>query len=302
MMIHLKSKNCASRFIAKMTSIILASRLWAGLLSCLSLAIPAFAGTNVVQMGEAGTYFFFNPTNLTINAGGTILWTNTAAQAHDSTSRSNVWGSPLLSPGSTYAFTFTNAGNYPYNCSFHRLQHPEQTGTVSVVTAPNNPPTVLITNPPNNTVFVAPANVTVQASASDDGSVANVQFLIGSIVLGNDTSSPYSAATNGLPVGAYTLSAIASDNSGAQATNSVSITVTNAPPSAVTILNPTFNSGTFCFSFSTQTGYTYSARFTPSLSPISWFTFTNVTGNGSVVQVTDPSLTNDQRCYRVVAQ
>jgi len=107
------------------------------------------------------------------------------------------------------------------------------------VIAPNNPPTVLITNPPNGTVFTAPANVTIQASASDDVSVTNVQFLVGSIVLGNDTTRPYSAVTNGLSAGSYTLSAVASDNLGAKATNSISITVTNPPPSAVTLLNPT---------------------------------------------------------------
>ena len=278
-------------------------RSWAGFVSCLSLSIPAFAATNVVQVGD----YFFNPTNITINTGGTILWTNTGAQAHDSGSRTTnngtaLWTSPSLANGGTYAFTFTAAGNYPYYCFFHRLGHPEQKGTVSVVAAPNLPPTVLITNPPNGTVFAAPANVTLEASASDDVSVTNVQFLVGSLVLGNDTSSPYSAVTNGLPAGNYTLSAVASDTIGATATNSISITVTGSPPSAFTLLNPTVGSGTFRFSFATQTGYTYSAQFTPSLSPVSWFTFTNLIGNGSIMQVTDATLTNGQRCYRVIAQ
>lgn len=268
----------------------------------LSCALRAASVTNVVQMGEAGTYYYFNPTNITINAGGTILWTNVGAVAHDSTSRSNIWSSPTLNGGGAWTFTFPNTGYYPYYCFFHRLAHPEQTGTVSVVTAPNNPPTVLITNPPNNAVFGAPANVTIQASASDDVSVTNVQFLVGSIVLRNDTSSPYSAATNGLPAGSYTLSAIASDNTGTKATNSVSITVTMPPPSPVTIVNPTLSSGAFSFSFATQTGYTYNAQFTPSLNPVSWFTFTNLAGNGSIVQVTDSSLTNATRYYRVGAQ
>ena len=98
------------------------------------------------------------------------------------------------------------------------------------------------------------------------------------------------------------LSAVASDNLGAKATNSISITVTSSPPAAVTILNPTFTGGAFRFSFATQAGYTYNAQFTPSLSAISWFTFTNVAGNGSVVQVTDSSPTNASRYYRVGAQ
>ena len=289
-----------------MHNLFCASQLTVCVLTFLSLSLSSFAATNVVLMGEAGTYYYYNPTNISISAGGTILWTNVGAVVHDSTSRSNLWSSPALTAGGTYAFTFTNAGTYPYFCFFHRVAHPEQTGSVSVVTAPNNPPTVLVTNPPNGTVFTAPASVTIQASASDTdlgGSVTNVQFLVGSTVVGNDTTSPYSAVTNGLPAGDYTLSAVASDNLGAEATNSISISVTNPPPpSVVTILNPTLNGSTFSFSFATQTGYNYSAQFTPSLNPISWFTFTNLIGNGSVVQVTDSSLTNSERYYRVGAQ
>jgi len=62
------------------------------------------------------------------------------------------------------------------------------------------------------------------------------------------------------------------------------------------------NGSKFLFTLSTQTGYTYSGQVTPSLNPISWFTFTNLSGNGSVVQVTDSPLTNSTRYYRVKAQ
>jgi len=261
----------------------------------------SFAATNIVKIGD----YFYDPTNITINVGDTIKWTNTVLTAHDTTQQTNLWASPQLTFHQTFSFTFTNAGFYPYICALHIAAHPEQTGTVSVVVAPNNPPTVIITNPPNGAIFAAPANVTIQASASDSdvgGSVTNVQFLAGSTVVGNDTTSPYSATTNGLPVGSYTLSAVASDNNGARATNSISITVTNPPPSPVALLNPTFSGNTFRFSFATQTGYTYSAQFAPSLNPVSWFTFTNLVGNGSVVQVTDSSLTNALRYYRVGAQ
>ncbi len=165
------------------------------------------------------------------------------------------------------------------------------------------PPSVTITNPAAGATFQAPATFDIGASASDsDGSVTNVQFLVNGSVIGNDTTSPYSATASSLAAGSYTLSAVASDNSDLKATNNISITVTSASPTAVTLLNPTFSGGTFSFSFATQTGYTYSAQFTPSLSPISWFTFTNVIGNGSIVQVTDSSLTNSQRYYRVGAQ
>jgi hypothetical protein len=108
---------------------------------------------------------------------------------------------------------------------------------INITSPANNAPSVTITNPANGTVFTAPANVTIQATASDsDGSVTNVQFRVGNDVLANAPSSPYSATTNGLPAGNYTFSAIASDNNGATATNAIDV-ICNARPSVV-ITNP----------------------------------------------------------------
>jgi chitinase len=52
-----------------------------------------------------------------------------------------------------------------------------------------------------------------------------------------DTTSPYSVSVNGLAAGTHTLAAIATDNAGAKATNTISIVV-NAPPT-VSITSPT---------------------------------------------------------------
>src|SRR5262249_16783202 len=68
------------------------------------------------------------------------------------------------------------------------------------VSAANTPPTVTITNPVNNAMFTPPANVSIQATASDPGgSVTNVQFLVGAAVGSNDTTLPYSAPPHHLP-------------------------------------------------------------------------------------------------------
>jgi hypothetical protein len=88
----------------------------------------------------------------------------------------------------------------------------------------------------------APTNVIIQVSASDpdagDG-VTNVQFRVGTTILTNDNAAPFAAITNNLAAGSYTLTAIASDNSGVKATNSVNVIV-DTPP-AVTITNPLNN-------------------------------------------------------------
>jgi glucose/arabinose dehydrogenase len=82
----------------------------------------------------------------------------------------------------------------------------------------NNPPSVTITNPVENASFSGSVNFTIQAAATDDGSVTNVQFFDGTTSIGNDATSPYSLSVR-LAIGAHTLTAIASDNLGATGTS-----------------------------------------------------------------------------------
>jgi glucose/arabinose dehydrogenase/plastocyanin len=89
---------------------------------------------------------------------------------------------------------------------------------VSVSTA-NNPPSVTITNPVDNATLSSSTALTIRASASDsDGSVTNVQFLDGGVLLGNDATSPYSFSSS-LSIGTHTLTAVAFDNLGLTATS-----------------------------------------------------------------------------------
>jgi hypothetical protein len=71
----------------------------------------------------------------------------------------------------------------------------------------------------------------ITASAADsDGAVTSVTFFVNGAPLGSDPSSPYSFAWNNVVPGTYTLTASATDNSGATSmSNAVQVTVT-APP------------------------------------------------------------------------
>jgi uncharacterized protein (TIGR03118 family) len=83
-----------------------------------------------------------------------------------------------------------------------------------VVAAPNQPPSVAITNPPDNAFFGNTDTVIIEASASDaDGSVTNVQFFDGAVSLGKVSASPFRVSTR-LALGPHTLTAVASDNLG----------------------------------------------------------------------------------------
>jgi hypothetical protein len=92
---------------------------------------------------------------------------------------------------------------------------------------PNQSPTVSLTSPSNGAVFTSPAKISLAANAADpDGSVARVEFFNGGTKLGEDTSAPYTFRWNVGAAGSYTLSARATDNSGA---------TTTSAPAAITV-------------------------------------------------------------------
>jgi hypothetical protein len=109
---------------------------------------------------------------------------------------------------------------------------------------PNTSPTVSLTSPANGSSFTAPATITVSANASDsNGTVSKVEFLRNGVVIGTDTTSPYSWIMSGLAASSYTLAVRATDNAGGVTTSgAISITVKaptagNTPPS-VSLTSP----------------------------------------------------------------
>ncbi len=112
--------------------------------------------------------------------------------------------------------------------------------SVSVV-VDNAAPAVSLTAPAANAI-VSGASVTVSASASDNNSVAGVQFQLDGVNLGaEDTTAPYSVTwdTTSSTSGAHILKAIARDAAGNTTTSAaISVTVDNAAPT-VSISAPT---------------------------------------------------------------
>lgn len=77
--------------------------------------------------------FSFAPVSLTVKAGTTVTWTNSASVAHTVTSDPNApasFDSGTLDSKGTFNFTFKQPGTYAYHCSFHGSMH----GTI-IVTA-----------------------------------------------------------------------------------------------------------------------------------------------------------------------
>ncbi len=108
----------------------------------------------------------------------------------------------------------------------------------------NQPPTVTLTSPTNNTIYTAPATVALAATASDpDGTIAKVEFYQGTTLLGTSTTAPYFFSWTNVAAGTYSISAKAYDNIGATTTSTaitivVNTILVNTPPT-VTLTNPT---------------------------------------------------------------
>lgn len=72
--------------------------------------------------------FSFQPDNLAVAPGTTIIWTNNDSAPHTITADDGSFNSNTIPSGGTYSHTFTDAGTVAYHCSFHSSMH----GSISV--------------------------------------------------------------------------------------------------------------------------------------------------------------------------
>ena len=147
-------------------------------------------------------------------------------------------------PSDTYVWNNVAAGSYTIMVKAYDNLNATATSSVTVtVKAPNQSPVVTITAPANNASFMAPANITITANASDaDGTVSKVEFYNGTTLLGTSTVAPYTYAWSSVAVGSYTITSKAYDNLNAIATSTVTTVNVNANQApAVSITAPSNN-------------------------------------------------------------
>jgi plastocyanin len=266
-----------------------------------SHAIATSAATATVLVGSGGLKFVPAVTN--ISSGDSVVW-SWAGSPHSTTSGTNgaasgLWDSGVNGNPHSFTNTFNAGGTFSYYCSVH---YPEgMTGAVVVtsLTTSNIPPTVTITNPASGTTLSAPASLTLTANATDsDGTVTNVQFLIGATSLGNVAAPPFSIAANNLSAADYIFSAVATDNNGATATNSILVHVINPSPvniSALSIPSPNH----FQFSYASDIGLSYVVQVSTNLLT-GWASIaTNSPATANPTIFTDPNATSGSSFYRV---
>lgn len=118
-------------------------------------------------------------------------------------------------------------------------------GWVNPAGTGNLPPSVSITAPVKDAGFAVGADIEVSAIATDaDGSVGKVEFFADGNKISESLAAPYGVLWSGATVGAHTLTAVATDDTGAAKTSAV-VTVSvnpvvapNSPPT-VSLIRPT---------------------------------------------------------------
>ena len=75
------------------------------------------------------------------------------------------------------------------------------------------PPTTSVTSPASGASFTPGSNITITADAADaDGTITRVDFWADAVLLGSDTTAPYSYTWNSVAEGTYLIASVAYDN------------------------------------------------------------------------------------------
>jgi hypothetical protein len=78
------------------------------------------------------TRWHFDPAQLTVPIGTTVVWFNKGMEDHSVTADDNSFDSGLKKSGASFQRAFPKAGAFSYHCQ----PHPWMTGTIQVVAAP----------------------------------------------------------------------------------------------------------------------------------------------------------------------
>jgi hypothetical protein len=162
------------------------------------------------------------------------------------TTEDDVGGFPTIDPGTPYADSDHDGMPDSYELAHgFNPNDPSDGPTIAadgfsnlehfldgMSTTPPSSLTCSITSPASGTDFSAPADITINATASDTGGiVTNVEFYQGAVKLGSDSTSPYSYTWTNVAAGSYSLTVKAYNNLGSNVVSTpASITVTAPAP------------------------------------------------------------------------
>ena len=137
-----------------------------------------------------------------------------------------------------YSYSDTNlaSGTYNYTAKAYANLGNLVANSLAVTVVVNAPPLVSITSPFNGAVVASPGTVNLIASAVDtDGTISKVEYYRGPTLIATTTVAPYSFSDINVPLGNYSYTARAYDNSGSITTSApVTVVVNTAPTVSIT--------------------------------------------------------------------
>lgn len=164
--------------------------------SWFALADNASPTVSITRPGNGATFPAHG--NLTISASAADDCTVTKVDFYQG---ATLLGTATSSP---YSISWNNVppGTYSLTAKATDNDGAVTTSSAIAIQAIGVPPTVSISSPANGDNFSRPANITINASASDsDGTVQKVDFYQGSTLLGTDLTAPYSFSWINVPRG-----------------------------------------------------------------------------------------------------
>jgi RHS repeat-associated protein len=204
-----------------------------------AIAITVDAPPGVSLTAPANNAVYIAPAAITITANATD--TDGTITQVDFYNGATKIGTATAAP---YAYTWTSvpAGSYTLTAVATDNLGLATTSTAISVTV-DTPPSISLTAPANNAVYIAPAAITLTANAADsDGTITQVDFYNGGTLIGSATAAPYTFAWTNVVAGSYSLTAVATDNNNVTTTSAaVAITVNNNTPPSVSLTAPINN-------------------------------------------------------------
>ncbi|MEY2407909.1 MAG: acid phosphatase type 7 [Verrucomicrobiota bacterium] len=150
--------------------------------------------------------------DLIVNGAAAGGVTSTAATDYTFTFAQPAFGTVTVRWATNHGIADLEAPSNPFDTS-----RPGNTWNYSLV---NPRPSVTLTSPSNGVYILAPADITLRATASDnDGTVSYVEFYAGTARIGAATNSPYTFVWSAVPEGTYTVRAVATDDGGLTGTS-----------------------------------------------------------------------------------
>lgn len=86
-------------------------------LACLSAGVRKAESREPKAISISG--FKFQPAELTVAVGDSVVWRNDDQLQHTTTADSGAWSSPEMKGSERFTFVAGRAGRFPYHCAAH---------------------------------------------------------------------------------------------------------------------------------------------------------------------------------------